>query len=139
MPNRTTAIAATVFLLFALTGCGGTVDAATPSSPVASAPAEVVETVAPLTAVEAPTFTDLDAQYLFEIRKRSDVATIANATDQQLVDAGHAACEALAINPDIEALRLIDGEVPRDDGRHFESAVIGTHATMVLCPEYAIN
>lgn len=141
MPKNTTHTAAlAVLFALALTGCAGSdeppaSDSERPlvmetASPEATSPS-------PLTAVEEPVFSDLDEAFLFEIKKRSDVATIANATDAQLLEAGHTACEALALDPDVANLRLVENETPRDDGRYFESQVIGTHATMVLCPEFA--
>lgn len=138
MPQRTTGLAATaVVLLLALTGCGGeSTSGENPSAPPAAPTDSATEapTAAPLQAAPEP--TGVDAVYLAEIRKRTDIATIVQATDTQLIDAGHAACDALAQNPDIAALRLIEGEQPRDDGRYFESMVIGTHAAIHMCPEF---
>lgn len=124
-------------LLLALTGCAGTAaqptsDAQDAAPTVETTPTETPEPV--LTAAPAP--SGADATFLVEVRKRTDVTTIAQATDEQLLAAGHQACDALGVNPDIEALRLIEGEQPRENGRYFDSVVIGTHAAMFLCPEF---
>ena len=130
-------IAVAVLVALTLTGCAGTPEAA-PSKPREASETATVETpeptVAPLTAAPVP--EGVDAAFLAEIRKRTDVATIAQATDDQLIAAGHAACDAFAADPNIESLRLIEGEVPQEDGRYFDSIVIGTHAAMYMCTEY---
>lgn len=128
-----------VSLTLVLTGCSST-PSDEPDTTAAEAPAvEQVEEAAPLTAEPEQTFSDADQAYLFELRKRDDVKTIVEATDEQLVTAGHAACEMLLDNPYVGDLQLVEGETPRDNGMYFESSVIGTHAQMVLCPEVAIE
>lgn len=133
-------IAVAVLVALTLTGCAGmpeaapieAQDAATTSAEETQATKETPEPA--ITAAPEP--TGPEATYLVEVHKRTDVTTIAQATDEQLLAAGNMACDTFPSNPDIEALRLIDGEQPRDDGRYFDSVVIGTHAAMFLCPEY---
>lgn len=137
MPKRTTAvISAAAVILLTLTGCAGAPDE-TPSEPetVATVTAEETPEGSPEPALTAaPEPTGPDATYLHEVRKRTDVATVAQATDEQLLAAGHAACDALAANPDVYALRLIEGEEPGVNGVYVDSAVIGNHAATHLCP-----
>lgn len=123
-----------VAALIGLSGCSG----APSDGPETAAPptVEEVEEAAPLTA--EPELPDADAAFLTELRKRSDVTAVANGTDAQLIKAGHQACETLVTDPYVFDLQLIEGETPRDDGRYFESAVIGTHAQTHLCPEIEI-
>lgn len=135
MNIRTAAGALALAAALTLTGCAGSPDSAGDGS-MSPAEATPPETPKPIVAAE-PEFNDVDAQFLFELRKRTDQLTIVEASDEGLVAAGHAACDALAVDPDLNALRLVEGEQPLDDGRYFVSVVIGTHATKYLCPEFA--
>ncbi|MDR6867538.1 hypothetical protein J2Y69_002142 [Microbacterium resistens] len=128
--------ATAALLLLTLTGCASTPTgtAGETTAPGASTPSPTA-TVAPLTVAPAPPPSDVEATFLFELRKRTDMQVVVDASDEQLLAAGHAACDALAVTPDIDALRLVEGEVPRDNGRYFTSVVIGTHAQTFMCPE----
>lgn len=116
-----------------LTGCSD----APAEEPVTETPESSEVEAAPLQS-EAVEFTETDEKYLFEIRKRTDIEPIVSATNQELLEAGNMACEMLVENPYVFDLQLIDGETPRDDGSFFESAVIGTHAHLYLCPDVEI-
>lgn len=142
MRPRLIAATAAVMLL-ALTGCSGGIEinATSDRTPAASetmastpVPTES-ETVAPLVA-ETPASSEGDAKFLEYVRSELLTDTqIPNATDAQLVDAGHAACEQLLAGTQPEDVRVIEGEQPSSSGYYMDSLTIRSGAEQFFCPE----
>lgn len=106
----TTGIAA----LMLLTGCTSTTTnetvTVTPGASGTYSDGDTTVEVQPLTA-EAPELTDADTTYLEAVRAnlRPD-NVIPNATDEQLLAAGHEACDRRAAGEASDTISLIDGE-----------------------------
>lgn len=135
MPKRTTAIAAVVVLLFALTGCGE--ETATPAD-------EPKPFAAPLTATEAPdtpeatTPDEIEAEYLERLRtalEGSGGNSIPDATDQQLIDAGHEACEQMSAGIALSDVRVVENE-PESPTGYKDSIRIAAVAAVYFCSEF---
>lgn len=138
MPKRTTAIAAVVVLLFALTGCGE--ETATPAD-------EPKPFAAPLTAEASPTpdadasEDDIEVAYLDHLRRALEVGggdSIPNATDQQLIDAGHKACEQMDSGATYDDVRVVEGELETEVG-YKASGRIAAAASIYLCTEHNVE
>lgn len=138
--SKTVPTLAVVLLALGLTSCASTssvADAAPVETPAA------VEQTTPATEAPAPAITAAPAvqadtpegQFVAENRKRTDIETLQSATDEQLIAAGEQACVELAKNPDIYALRLVEGEEPSAGGTYLASGTIGVFAEQFLCPE----
>lgn len=136
MNARTAVAALAVLAALTLTGC-----AATSESPAGDGTGPgATESAAPLEAeTTEPTAetTNVDEQFLTDVRKaltNGRETTIPNATDEQLIEAGHAACEQLAAGTDQGAVHVVDGEKPDDMiGQYPESFIIAGVATGRLC------
>lgn len=143
MPKRTTAIAAVVVLLFALTGCGE--ETATPAD-------EPKPFAAPLTATEAPETPAPDgdlvasepdgaaneAAFLSFVRTRmsSFPTQIPDATDEQLLAAASEACDRIREGEDVDRMSVIQDEKPSEVGAYyFDSNAIIAGAQMHLCAD----
>lgn len=127
---------------------GGTAYALSTNGQAATAPALIeatatttptaTESAAPLVAeTPAPPAAGENAEDAFLIEARSRLAKIRtqipNATDAQLLEAAHHACEALAPDLTGEDLSLIDGET-RTNGHYMDSSAIIISARLTMCP-----
>lgn len=107
-------VAAGAVALLLLTGCTSTVTSetvkVTPGASGTFSDGDTTVEVQPLTA-ESPAAADGEAAFLDAVRAnlRPD-NVIPNATDEQLLDAGHEACERLAAGEPSDTISLIDGE-----------------------------
>ncbi|MEW2011413.1 DUF732 domain-containing protein [Microbacterium sp. NPDC078814] len=62
---------------------------------------------------------------------------IPNATDEQLIAAGHEACEQLESGVAAEDVRVVDGEKPHETtGYFYDSIAIRSGAVRSFCPEF---
>ncbi len=135
MPKVTAAsIVLTALIAATLTGCA----AASETAP--SAPDAVDESAAPLVAVtpeETPT-DDAESAFVASVRTGLPQDTqIPDATDQQLIDAGYRACDALESGDDPISISVIDGE-QQDEGGYFQDSIaIITASVQTICPELA--
>jgi outer membrane murein-binding lipoprotein Lpp len=75
-----------------------------------------------------------DEMFLTETRIR--IKNIKSATDEQLISAGHKACELYDSGQGKKELRLIEGETPDEAGTYWDSLVIASWAPRSYCPEY---
>ena len=135
--KRTTIAAVSAALLLALTGCAGNPSGADESD--SDATPTSVESAAPLTAESSTPSAEPDAadagflQYIDE--ELPPATSIANATDEQLIAAGHDACEQAAAGVAWEDIRLVDGEEPTANGDYLDSSAILNGALYNYCPE----
>lgn len=140
MPKVTAAtLSVTGLLLIALTGCSGGTDSAGEqrTAPTTSESETPEESAAPLTAETAdPETTDADEVFLAYVR---DVlvpqSQITDATDQQLIDAGHEACAQLEAGVAYEDVRVVEGEQPLND-TYYDSSAVMNGAITAYCSEY---
>lgn len=135
MPKLTgAAVAATAALLLALAGCAGTTQE--PAGDTTKPDVSPTETAAPLVA-ETPIDTsagEAEANFIKQVRAGLPANTqIPNATDQQLLDAGKAACERYAQGESYENMSVIEGET-QVDGYYYDSAAIILAAVNTICP-----
>lgn len=135
MKRASIAVAALAALL--LTGCAGTVEepAAEPRGFVQSVPSETPQ---PLVA-ETPTADpdEADEKFLKYVHDELMPDTgIANASDEQLITAGHRACEIIreGTTP-LEDIRLVKGERPAVSGYYSDTSAILSGAQYHYCPE----
>lgn len=140
MTHRAAAVAALV-LVFALAGCSGANETApTSSGPAPSLSATPSETPETLTAekpnAEAP--ADADAKFLAHVRDNVLPETqIPNATDEQLIAAGHDACDQLAAGTAYENVRVVENETPHPStGGYYDTSAIMGGAVLYYCPEF---
>ncbi|MFK4789855.1 DUF732 domain-containing protein [Microbacterium sp. ZW T5_56] len=132
-------------LVLALTACSGgtepeanagTADATpiTIAEPTTEA-STATETVPPLVA-ETPSAATADADYLAFVRGDLVPNTgIRNATDEQLIAAGHDACDQIWAGAAAGDLRLVEGEEPQPSGYFADSGSIVTGALNFYCRE----
>ncbi len=133
--RKATLICLPVALAAALSGCAAQ---ATPHRAPTPATQSLTESPAPtLTAApsQSPTVSGPEVEFLTATRGRDDIATLREATDSELLSAGVEACKELAENPDVQALRLVDGEVPTEGDTYLASGTIGVFAKTYLCPD----
>lgn len=132
--RKATAALASVLVLV-LTGCAGTPE----SAPNGTAAPQ--ESVTPLAAEPdtkpAGEEAGTDEQYLTDVRKaltNGRETSIPNASDEQLIQAGHDACEQIANGTAEPDVRVIEGE-PFDEnwGAYQDSAIILTIAQGIYC------
>lgn len=136
--TKITTLAATALLAITLSACGD--DAAPTSGENTSAQSRSqsseAETPEPLVA-ETPA-SDADALFLAEARDRlaglGSATTIPNATDEQLIAAGHEACDALINQQPFNDVSVIEGE-ERVQGSFLDSAAIASAGILYFCPE----
>lgn len=131
-------IGAVVALVVALTSCSNSTDTTAPSTePVGFANVQTSETPEPLVA-ETPTANDPNEElFVSETRGRLTSATqIPNATDQQLIDAGWAACEWIESGQSTDDMTVIEGETRLTEADYYQdSQAIAVAAVMHLCPD----
>ena len=145
MPKVTAAaLAVTAIVLLALSGCaapgGNTPDERTsPETSESAAPTETPEPLVAETPDASGTGTEADAKFLQYVRDHLLPETqVPNATDEQLITAGHDACEQLRSGVALEDVRVVDGETahPSTGGFYDTSAIMGG-AILSYCPEFA--
>lgn len=125
MKNRIAALA--LLAALALTGCAGE-----PGGSEGS-----MESAAPLVAEtpQALVADDAEIAYLAEARDRLPAATIIpEATDEQLLAAGHEACERREAGEAGDAISLIEGEERNEGGIYLDSQALVGAAWITLCP-----
>lgn len=127
-----------------LTGCGAQTDAPTndaapveSSAPVETNAPEPDVTPEPLIAeTAAPKDDDADTIFLAYVRAELPPKTsIPNATDEQLIDAGHDACAQIAAGTPYEDVRVVQGEIPAPSGSYLDTSAIMNGAVTAYCPE----
>ena len=117
-----------------LAGCSAAPAAETVTAPVEETPAAET-TPEPLTVdPEVAAVAAGDEVFLTETRIR--IKSIKNATDEQLIAAGHEACELYAEGQTRMDMRLIEGEEADGNGFYFDSIAIATWAAKAYCPEF---
>lgn len=134
--RQTPVIAATAaLLLLALTGCTGSPASTSSRMPVMSDGATQFPTNTPKPLVaetQAPAAASGDAQYLKDVRKaltNGRQTQIPNASDEQLIKAGHDACAAVAAGTPEAKVTVIEGETFDDNwGGYMDSSIILTIA-----------
>lgn len=132
--KRTSIAALTAVLLLTLTGCAETAGNA---SEERVAPA-AVESTEPLAAAEptAEPTEDADAAFLqYVVAELPPATSIADASDEQLIAAGHEACEQANAGVAWEEIRLVEGEQPTPNGDYLDSSAILNGALYNYCPE----
>lgn len=138
MPKRTAAtITAAALILLTLAGCAGTPEEA-PSEPrgfVQSVPSQTAE---PLVAeATEPAEVGTDTAYLEQLRKALEGSggnSIPDATDEQLVTAGHEACEQMLSGVDQFDVRVVENE-PETGVGYKDSLRIAGAAIKHFCPD----
>lgn len=130
---KRTTLAALLAVGILLTGCSAGAE-----DDSSAAPNQASETPAPLVAEEPEAAEDStpEAEFLVMIRDMlPEDTSIPNATDEQLVAAGEAACGQMAEGIDFSAVSVIEGE-PYNEGMEMydDSALIASAAMHTLCP-----
>jgi hypothetical protein len=141
MPKVTAAVLAALVVV-ALTGCAGSAPGAGDerAAPAATESATPVESAVPLSAeAAAPEISDADTVFLAYVRKTLLPDTqIPNATDQQLIDAGHEACRQLETGVALEDVRVVEGETAHPStGAFYDTSAILSGAILSYCPTFA--
>lgn len=92
----------------------------------------------PLTAKPSDAAPSADTLFLADVHDRLDslgaATIIPDATDDQLIKAGHEACDALTAGTPFDDLSVINGE-GRVQGSYLDSAMIATSGVLFYCPE----
>lgn len=130
-------VAAGAVALLLLTGCTSTVTSetvtVTPGASGTYSDGDTTVEVQPLTA-ETPEATGAEATFLDAVRaKLRPDNVIPNATDEQLLAAGEAACEKIATTENTNTISVIEGEQPNGLGYFTDSGVIVGAARASLC------
>lgn len=100
------------------------------------------ETPAPLVAdTEAPEGNEADAIYLEwvhgQIETLGETSQITDASDEQLIAAGHEACGQLDAGTAYEDVRVVDGETAHPvNGAYYSSSAIMNGAILAYCEEH---
>lgn len=95
------------------------------------------ETPEPLTA-ETPESDPSAVDEAFLEYVRSEVlptTQIADATDEQLIAAGHEGCQQIRDGVPLEDIRLVEGEEPTSAGYYMDTSAIFNGALYNYCPE----
>lgn len=138
--KRTTFAAIAAVALLTLTGCAESASNATAERSVVetTAPAIPSETPEPLVAETPAASATADVLFVAEARDRlaslGTATTIPNATDEQLITAGHEACEALLAQTPFADISVIEGE-ERVQGSFLDSTAIASAGILYFCPE----
>jgi hypothetical protein len=135
MNKITHTLTVSAIAVLVLAGCSAAPAAETVTAPVEETPAAET-TPEPLTVdPEAEAVAAGDEMFLTETRLR--FKSITDATDEQLIAAGHEACELFTQGQTKMDMRLIEGETPDSDtGWFWDSIVISTWAATAYCPEF---
>lgn len=141
MPKVTVAVLA-VLVAVALAGCGATTTGSgdVPTGPATTESAAPVASSAPLRAeTSPPDVSDADGAFLAYVRKALLPETqIPNATDRELVDAGHEACRQLEAGVALEDVRVVEGETAHPStGAFYDTSAILSGAILSYCPAFA--
>lgn len=134
MKTRIVAIAAAAVLAITLTGCGEdtTSTDAKPQSLMQEAPSsgdtEATESGPALSAEDEAFLKYVDDELLPD-------TGIADFSDDQLIAAGHDACEQIENGVPFEDVRVIDGEEPAKSGYYMDSSTLMNGALYSYCPE----
>jgi hypothetical protein len=140
--NKKPVAALAVLLALTLTGCASATGNAAEevTAPVVTETAAPEETPAPLVAEEpANEASGPDAKFLEYVRGAILPETqIGNATDQQLIDAGHEACRQLEAGTALEDVRVVEGEIAHPStGAYYDTSAIMGGAILNYCPQFA--
>ena len=135
-------LAAAIAAVLTLTGCASTTltdDTSRATARESSAPAPADVSPAPLAAEPAaPTANTVEGDYLSLVRDELGADTvIPDATDDQLLTAGRAACDQLSAGTDPYLVNVIEGEQPNGLGIYQDSSRISGAAMLTLCPDQA--
>lgn len=104
----------------------------TPAADPSSTPAPQVTAGEPV----SPSTEDADALFLAEVADRIRPTTqIADVPDEDLIAAGHQACEQIEAGVALEDLRLVEGEQPGVGGYYLDTSAIFNSALIAYCPE----
>lgn len=138
--KRTTIAAIAAVALLTLTGCAESAGNATAegSTVEASSPVSPIETPEPLVAESpgAPAPDEADAQFLELVRgELLPGSGIRNATDQQLIAAGHEGCDQVKAGVPLEDIRLVEGEEATSTGYYMDTSALFLGAQQVYCPD----
>lgn len=139
--TKLTALAAAALLTITLTACGEDTAAAPAENTGESSRSAANESESPQPLVAETPSSDpeaADSEFVEYVRSELELLPttgIANATDEQLVTAGHEACEQLLNGVDSESIRLIEGEQPAASGYYMDSGTIIDGARRFYCPE----
>mgnify|MGYP006955277572 CR=1 FL=1 len=130
-------VAAGAVALLLLTGCTSTVTSetitVTPGASGTYSDGDTTVEVHPLTA-ETPATSDDETVFLETVRaKLRPENVIPNATDEQLLAAGEAACDKIASTENTNTISVIEGEQPNGLGYFTDSGVIVGAARASLC------
>lgn len=141
MPKVTAAtLAVTALIVLGLTGCAGTPESTGDERATPAASTTPTDSPEPL-AAEGGTLgtTDADTKFLAYVRGALLPETqIPNATDEQLIEAGHEACGQLESGVALEDVRVVDGETAHPStGAYYDSSAIMGGAILSYCPEFA--
>lgn len=108
-------------------------------SETAEADAPTPEATSPLVA-ETPDATppaDADAAFLAYVRgDLLPTSGITDASDADLIAAGHVACDQLADGVAFEDVRVVEGEKPGSSGAYYDTSSIMNGAVVNYCPEF---
>lgn len=138
-----TAVAVVAALLaVTLSGCGD--DSATSSEESAgvqsrsqSVETETPEPLASEVEAESETPSEADAKFLAYVRDNLLPQTqIPDASDEELISAGHEACEQLDAGTAFEDVRVVDGEQAHENGAFYDTSAIMNGAIVAYCPKY---
>lgn len=84
----------------------------------------------------SPEASEADTRFLEYVRSELLPTTqIADATDEQLIAAGHEGCEQVKAGVPLEDIRLVEGEAPTAAGYYMDTSAIFSGAQMAYCPE----
>lgn len=131
---KRSAVVLALLAALTLTGCTAAPDTAP------SEPEDATESAEPL-AAETPTeagTSEADTLFLTYVRDNLLPETqIPDASDEQLIAAGHVACEQLESGVALEAVRVVEGEQPHKNGNFYDTSAIMNGALKAYCPDAA--
>lgn len=128
---------AAMVLAISLSGCGGgssatTDERSTASQSQSTSTAEVDDGEN----VATDELSHADEKFLAYVRSETLPATvIADASDAELIAAGHEGCEQVKAGVPLEEIRLVDGEEPTAGGYYMDTSAIFSGAQLAYCPE----
>lgn len=86
---------------------------------------------------DSPTDPEADAKFLEYVRDNLLPQTqIPDATDEELISAGHEACDQLDAGTALEDVRVVDGEQAHENGAFYDTSAIMNGAIVAYCPQY---
>lgn len=149
MPKITAASAAlTALIIVSLTGCSNSAEKTPDAQPQGFADVQTETTSPEPLVAEAPTATGAPAtgsreeQFAERVKFYLDIDPasnqVPNATAEQLIVAGYAACEKRAAGEKISEFSVIEGETTIND-YYWTSSQITSAALETLCPDVPLN